>query len=43
MLSSLDDGVGKVIKALKDSGHMKNTIVIFINDVSIITVLCNTE
>lgn len=32
ILKSLDDGVGKVLQALKDSGQADNTIVIFTSD-----------
>jgi arylsulfatase A-like enzyme len=32
MMKSLDDGVGKVLKALRDSGHERDTLVIFTSD-----------
>jgi arylsulfatase A-like enzyme len=32
MISILDTGVGKVVKALQDSNQLKNTIIIFYSD-----------
>jgi len=32
MMKSLDDGIGKVLKALRDSGHERDTLVIFTSD-----------
>lgn len=33
MVSSLDEGVGTIADALEKSGHMDNTIFIFMSDV----------
>jgi arylsulfatase A-like enzyme len=32
MVKSMDDGIGQVLKTLKETGHDKNTIVIFYSD-----------
>ncbi len=32
MVSALDDGVGKVAKALTDTGMMEDTIIVFTTD-----------
>ena len=32
MVSALDDGVGKVVKALKDTGMYSNSIIVFSTD-----------
>ena len=32
MVDALDQGVGRIVKALKDSGHFENTLFIFIAD-----------
>lgn len=35
MVSAMDEAVGRVVKALKDTGHYNNTVIVFTTDVSV--------
>lgn len=34
MVTALDDAVGEIITALKDTGHYNNSVIVFTTDVS---------